>query len=104
VFEAADAEKFDPPKLQKGQPQPHINGLEEYQKLYKNSIENPTQFWGGLAKDLITWHKDFNTVKSGSFKHGDMAWFPDGELSACYNLVDRHAMKDPDAVCPSAIV
>jgi hypothetical protein len=27
-----------------------------------------------------------------------MAWFADGRLSPCYNMVDRHAIKNPDSV------
>jgi acetyl-CoA synthetase len=98
VFEAAEAEKYQHPELLQHHPTPHVHGLEDYQKLYKHSIQNPNEFWGDLARDLITWHKDFSTVRSGSFTHGDMAWFPDGELSPCYNLVDRHAIKNPDSV------
>jgi len=74
--------------------------LEQYQKKYKESIENPNKFWGELARELITWHKPFTHVKAGSFTHGDMTWFADGELSPCYNLVDRHALKHPDNVPP----
>lgn len=98
VFEAADAEKFHHPELTENHPTPHVHGLEEYQEKYKESIQNPTKFWGELARDLITWHKDFSTVRNGTFTHGDMAWFPDGELSPSYNLVDRHAIKNPDSV------
>jgi acetyl-CoA synthetase len=101
VFEATDAEKFDHPELLDHHPEPHVHGLEEYQSLYKESIQNPNEFWGKTARDLVTWHKDFTTVKTGSFAHGDMSWFADGELSPCYNLVDRHAIKNPDAVCSS---
>jgi len=98
VFEAADAEKFGHPELLDHHPQPHVHGLDDYQKIYKHSIQNPNEFWGDLAKDLITWDKEFTTVRSGSFTHGDMAWFSDGRLSPCYNLVDRHAIKNPDSV------
>jgi acetyl-CoA synthetase len=98
VFEAADAEKFDYPELLDHHPRPHVQGLEEYQRIYKESIQNPHEFWGKLARELITWHKDFTTVNSGSFEHGDMQWFPDGELSPCYNLLDRHALRNPDSV------
>lgn len=98
VFEAADAEKFEHPELRQDQNTPHVHGLEQYQEVYKESIQNPTKFWGNLGRDMITWHKDFTHVKSGSFTHGDMAWFLDGELSPCYNLVDRHALKNPDNV------
>ncbi|KAK3293241.1 uncharacterized protein B0H64DRAFT_208847 [Chaetomium fimeti] len=73
-------------------------GLEEYQQLYKESITEPTKFWGRLARELLTWHKDFQTVSSGSLTNGDVAWFLEGELNASYNCVDRHAFKDPNRV------
>jgi acetyl-CoA synthetase len=98
VVEAADAEKFEHPELRENQNLPHVHGLEQYQKTYKDSLENPDEFWGNMARNTITWHKDFSIVKSGGFEYGDMAWFPDGELSPCFNLVDRHAIKNPDSV------
>jgi acetyl-CoA synthetase len=51
-----------------------------------------------MARELLTWHKDFQTVSSGSLKGGDVAWFLEGELNASYNCVDRHAFADPDRV------
>jgi acetyl-CoA synthetase len=75
---------------------PHLDGLEEYQKLYKESITEPKQFWGRLARELLTWERDFQTVHAGSFEHGDNAWFLEGRLNASYNCVDRHAFKDPN--------
>lgn len=78
--------------------QPHISGIEHYNELYKESIENPDLFFGKLARELLTWDRDFETVSSGSFEHGDIAWFLEGRLNASYNLVDRHAAKNPDKV------
>ena len=49
-----------------------------------------------MARDLLSWERDFQTVSSGSFEHGDVAWFPEGKLNASYNCVDRHAFKDPN--------
>lgn len=51
-----------------------------------------------LARDILDWSKPFNTVRTGGFAEGDVAWFPDGELNACYNCVDRHALATPDKV------
>lgn len=66
--------------------------------MYKESITNPTKFWGTKARELISWYTDFQTVRSGSLQGGDNAWFVEGTLNACYNLVDRHAFKDADRV------
>jgi len=70
--------------------------MDEYNTLYKQSIEEPDKFWGKMARDLLTWDRDFQTVKSGSLTNGDVAWFLEGQLNASYNCVDRHAFKNPD--------
>ena len=75
---------------------PHLSSLEDYQTLYKESIENPDKFWGMMARELLAWDRDFETVHSGSFENGDNAWFLEGKLNASYNCVDRHAFKDPN--------
>jgi acetyl-CoA synthetase len=49
-----------------------------------------------MARELLTWERDFQTVHSGSFANGDNAWFLEGRLNASYNCVDRHAFKNPD--------
>jgi acetyl-CoA synthetase len=72
--------------------------LEEYQKLYKESITEPDKFWGRMARELLTWQRDFETVHTGSLASGDNAWFLEGQLNASFNCVDRHAIKDPNKV------
>ena len=72
--------------------------MEEYQKLYKESITDPKKFWADMARGLLTWFRDFETVHSGSLANGDNAWFVEGQLNASYNCVDRHAFKNPDKV------
>ncbi|KAI9792450.1 MAG: acetyl-CoA synthetase [Peltula sp. TS41687] len=98
VPESHNMEKINVPKalFEKHPSKPHLGEFEEYQKLYKESIENPDRFWGKLARDILTWERDFQTVHSGSFENGDNAWFHEGRLNACYNCVDRHAFKNPD--------
>ncbi|GAO14218.1 hypothetical protein UVI_02001490 [Ustilaginoidea virens] len=72
--------------------------FEEYQELYQESITNPTKFWGERARELLSWYRDFETVTSGTLTDGDVKWFVEGQLNASYNLVDRHAFKNPDRV------
>ena len=72
--------------------------MEEYQRMYKESITEPKKFWGHMARDLLSWFRDFETVHSGSLAGGDNAWFVEGQLNASYNCVDRHAFKNPDKV------
>ena len=75
-----------------------VTDLEEYQKLYKESITEPEKFWGERARELLSWSRDFETVRSGSLLNGDSSWFLEGQLNASYNCVDRHAFKDPERV------
>ena len=37
-------------------------------------------------------------VRLGGFETGDIVWFPDADLNASYNCVDRWAFKHPDKV------
>jgi len=64
--------------------------------MYKESITQPHKFWGKMARELLSWERDFQTVHTGSLAEGDSAWFMEGQLNASYNCVDRHAAKNPD--------
>lgn len=74
----------------------HIKNLEQYYEMYNKSVSDPEGFFGPLAKELLSWDRDFTKVKTGSLEHGDAAWFIGGELNASYNCVDRHAFATPD--------
>ncbi|ODV83948.1 hypothetical protein CANARDRAFT_202112 [[Candida] arabinofermentans NRRL YB-2248] len=78
------------------QPSKSLSSLEEYKAMYKQSIEDPEGFFGPMAKELLSWDKDFTRVKAGSLENGDSAWFLGGELNASYNCVDRHAFATPN--------
>lgn len=45
---------------------------------------------------MIAWDVPFRTARTGGFAEGDVAWFPEGQLNASYNCVDRWAFKHPD--------
>jgi acetyl-CoA synthetase len=64
--------------------------------MYHESITEPEQFWARMARELLSWQRDFDTIKCGSLAKGNLSWFLEGQLNASYNLVDRHAFKDPD--------
>ena len=86
---------FSPPSFEGHQH--HLNN-ELYEKMYKESIDNPAAFFGKLASENLDWFKPFQSVKNGSFENGDVNWFQGGELNVSYNCVDRHALKNPDKV------
>jgi acetyl-CoA synthetase len=72
---------------------------DQYQDWYKQSVEDPADFWGEHGK-RIDWIKPYTKVKDVSFAKKDVhiKWFEDGVLNVCYNCVDRHLPKRKDQV------
>jgi len=66
----------------------HIKSLEEYEALYKRSIENPEGFWAEAAQDLH-WFKKWDKVLEWDLPWAK--WFVGGQINLSYNCVDRHA-------------
>lgn len=77
---------------------PYLSSFDEYKKLYKESIENPERFFGEQARKELSWFTDFTTTKFSPNTDADTqaTWFLEGELNACYNAVDRHAIANPN--------
>ena len=67
----------------------HIKTMEEYQRLYRLSLDNPEWFWGEQAKAL-TWFHPWQSVFDADYKEVDFSWYSGGRLNACFNCVDRH--------------
>ena len=63
---------------------------DQYDVMYKESIDDPEKFWGRMAKRL-DWFIKPTIIKNASFKDDvSIRWYEDGILNACYNCVDRH--------------
>lgn len=67
-------------------------------QAHHHSLTDPESFWGHQAEHLY-WHKKPSAVLARTTKrlgtgdsHGHWEWFPDGELSTCYNCLDRHVL------------
>ena len=67
----------------------HIRSLEEYERLYRRSIEDPAGFWAEQAK-LLDWYHPWHRVLDSDLEEIDFSWFGGGRLNAAYNCVDRH--------------
>ena len=67
---------------------------DEYEKVYRKSIEKPDKFWGKEGK-RIDWIKPYTIVKNTSFEYPDVfiKWFEDGMLNVSANCIDRHLKK-----------
>ncbi|BDW83367.1 acetyl-coenzyme A synthetase [Erythrobacter sp. Dej080120_24] len=62
--------------------------VEQYQEMYKASVEDPDAFWLGQAQRL-DWIKSPTKGGEWSFDPAQISWFADGTLNLCYNAVDR---------------
>jgi acetyl-CoA synthetase len=67
----------------------HIKGVEEYERLYKESIEDPDGFWARMA-EILLWRRPWDKVAECDLVKPDIKWFIGGELNAAENCIDRH--------------
>ena len=67
----------------------HINSLEEYNYLYKESINNTDKFWELIA-DRISWYKKWDNTSDVDYTKSHIKWFENAKLNASYNCLDRH--------------
>ena len=63
---------------------------EQYEAMYKASIDQPDQFWAEKAEEFISWFKPWNTLMEQDFTKGKVSWFIEGKLNATVNCIDRH--------------
>ena len=75
---------------------PHLKDFQEYKALYNESIENPDIFFKNLAKENITWIKDFDTTHNGEFSN--TKWFEGGKTNVSMNCLDRHLQNSGNKV------
>jgi len=69
----------------------HVKSLEEYETLYRRSIEDPQRFWAEIASELH-WFAPWTSVLE--WNPPSARWFVGGKINLCYNCVDRHALGD----------
>ncbi|HEX9743883.1 MAG TPA: acetate--CoA ligase, partial [bacterium] len=65
----------------------HIKSMEEYEEIYKRSIEDPEGFWDEIARDFV-WFEPYTKVLDWVEPHAK--WFVGGKTNVCYNCLDRH--------------
>lgn len=68
----------------------HIKSMEEYEKLYKRSVEDMEGFWAEMAEKNLTWYRKWDKVLEYNFEKPEIKWFQGGKLNASYNCLDRY--------------
>ena len=66
----------------------HVKSLEQYEAMYRRSVEAPEAFWAEAAGEL-DWFAPWTEVQTGDISHAK--WFVGGKLNLSHNCVDRHA-------------
>lgn len=69
-----------------------INSFEDYQEKYAMSVENPEQFWEGVANEF-QWKKKWDKVLEWNFSEPNVNWFKGAKLNITENMLDRHLEK-----------
>ncbi len=78
----------------------HIS-TEQYEEMYKRSIEDPEGFWGDMAEDF-TWFKKWDKVWGYNYDRRNgkihIEWFKGAKTNITYNCLDRHLETRGDQV------
>jgi acetyl-CoA synthetase len=72
-----------------------IKSLEEYNEVYKKSVNEPEDFWAGIAENF-SWRKKWDKVLEWNFTDPSVKWFIGGKLNITENCLDRWAKIQPD--------
>ncbi|MFC3859564.1 acetate--CoA ligase [Deinococcus antarcticus] len=62
----------------------------EYERLYRQSLDEPDQFWSDVANELH-WFKKWDEVLDWQEPHAQ--WFVDGQTNIAYNCLDRNVQR-----------
>jgi len=76
-----------------------ITSFEEYKQVYRQSVEQPEQFWEDIAENFL-WRKKWDKVLEWNFKDPLIKWFQGAKLNITENCLDRHldALGDKPAI------
>ncbi|OJV42200.1 MAG: acetate--CoA ligase [Acidobacteriales bacterium 59-55] len=67
----------------------YVKSLEQYEAMYRHSVEQPEEFWAEAAAEL-EWFAPWTKVLDGEGK--DAKWFVGGKMNLSHNCVDRHGL------------
>ncbi len=74
-----------------------IKSLEQYNDVYKRSIEDPEGFWAEQG-ETFKWRKKWDKTLEWDFRKPDIKWFLGGKLNITENCLDRHLETRGDQV------
>jgi acetyl-CoA synthetase len=70
-----------------------VKTVDEYQELYRQSVEDPETFWAKMAETFY-WEKKWDAVRDYNYSVSQgsvfINWFINGKTNITYNCLDRH--------------
>jgi acetyl-CoA synthetase len=75
--------------LEKQNPFYRVTSFEHYRQLYKESTENPEEFWNRVAQNF-EWKQSYERTLRWNFENPHIEWFSGGKLNITENCLDRH--------------
>ena len=66
-----------------------LQTMEQYQKAYAQSVQDPETFWANIAEHF-TWQKKWDKVLDWNFEEPKVGWFRGAQLNITENCLDRH--------------
>jgi acetyl-CoA synthetase len=70
----------------------------DYQRLYRQSIEQPDTFWAEQANSFLDWSTPWSEVQRADLTTGQASWFKGGKLNVSVNCIDRHLKERGDQI------
>jgi acetyl-CoA synthetase len=67
-----------------------ISSMDEYDAMYRRSVDDPEAFWAEQAETYMYWHKKWDKVLEWEFDTPKVEWFKGGKTNVTYNCIDRH--------------
>ncbi|MBU2550219.1 MAG: acetate--CoA ligase [Proteobacteria bacterium] len=67
-----------------------INSREQYDRLYRRSLDEPEAFWAEQAEQYLTWERKWDFVHRFDPDEARIEWFGGGLINASFNCLDRH--------------
>jgi acetyl-CoA synthetase len=72
-----------------------ISSQEQYDEIYKKSVEQPLEFWDEIAQNFV-WKQPYQRVLDWDFRTAETKWYTGGKLNITENCLDRHLAERAD--------
>jgi len=80
----------------------YIDSKEQYEEIYRRSLEDPEGFWNEVAEEYVEWFKKWDTTEDYNFdmRKGPIyvKYFEGGKLNVSYNCLDKNLKTRGDKI------